>query len=68
MVRACRSMPQEHWCGVVSHRLRSPPLLKGGCPMPAVPRRSAEEGASIRIIALQLTAYSLRCAAASGSS
>ena len=51
MVRACRSMPQEHWCGVVSQRLRSPPLeaVYVVYPTPAVPRWSAEEGASIRV-------------------
>jgi hypothetical protein len=27
MVRACRSIPQYNGCCLVSHRLRSPPLL-----------------------------------------
>ena len=25
MRRACASIPQSHWCGLVAHRLRSPP-------------------------------------------
>jgi hypothetical protein len=51
--------------GVESHEVSSSSV---GClPNASIPRRYAEEGASISINALQLTAYSVRCAPASGS-
>jgi hypothetical protein len=57
-VRACRSMPQDNGRGVVENRLGSPPLFSVVYPAPAVPRWDAEEGASMSINPVELTAHS----------
>ena len=67
--RACTARPQETGWGWVETRLRSPPqACVSVVPSARRPPREAEGEASIMIQGVHLTASSVRCAPAAGSS